>query len=79
MLIQSGDTWHCTNTLCGSELFIGTTKDVEVDHVYCVCGAMMKKQYHAPVFTCLDFIGTPKTEVMNYPLPQLRLESVRKN
>jgi len=50
MLVRSGDLWHCTNPACLSELSIGTSRDSEVDHVYCVCGAVMKKHYKPPVF-----------------------------
>ncbi|HEY2352135.1 MAG TPA: hypothetical protein VGH83_06460 [Candidatus Acidoferrum sp.] len=62
MLIQSGDLWHCTNPKCLSELSIGVTREIEVTHVYCVCGSVMKKHYTPPVFTYLDFIGERKEE-----------------
>jgi hypothetical protein len=66
MLLQSGDLWHCTNPACCSELTIRFSREVEVDHVYCVCGAVMKKPYKAPIFRYLDFLraGTAPTESM---------------
>jgi hypothetical protein len=57
MLIQSGDIWHCTNPACRSQLSVGLTREVQVDHVYCSCGSVMKKHYTPPVFSYLDFIG----------------------
>jgi hypothetical protein len=57
MLLQSGDSWHCSNPSCASELLIRFSREVQVDHVYCICGAVMKKPYAPPVFRYLDFLG----------------------
>jgi hypothetical protein len=64
MLLQSGDLWHCTNPACCSELTIRFSREVEVDHVYCLCGAVMKKPYRPPIFRYLDFLraGTSAAE-----------------
>jgi len=61
MLVRSGDLWHCANPACLSELAIGTTRDTEVDRVYCVCGAIMKKHYRPPGFHYLDFFRGTRT------------------
>ena len=57
MLIRSGDLWHCTNPACNAELSVGHGREMEVDHVYCACGGVMKKHYTSPLFTYLDFLG----------------------
>src|ERR1700743_1000734 len=72
MLLQSGDLWHCTNPACCSELTIRFSREVEVDHVYCVCGAVMKKPYRPPIFRYLDFLraGTaPSESVLSSEIP----------
>lgn len=79
MLMQSGDLWRCTNALCGAELSIGISREIEVDHVYCVCGGVMKKHYTPPVFSYLDFLGERETEPLHLPLPDLGLHNARKD
>ena len=78
MLVRSGDLWHCTNPACLSELSIGTSRDSEVDHVYCVCGAVMKKYYKPPVFRYLDFIGDREQDARHALAPELLLQTARK-
>ena len=78
MLVRSGDLWHCTNPACLSELSIGTSRDSEVDHVYCVCGAVMKKHYKPPVFRYLDFIGDREQDALHALAPELLLQTARK-
>src|ERR1700692_641128 len=78
MLVRSGDLWHCTNPACLSELAIGTSRDTEVDRVYCVCGAVMKKHYHPPVFRYLDFLGEREQDALQGLAPDLVLETARK-
>ena len=78
MLVRSGDLWHCTNPACLSELSIGTSGDVEVDRVYCVCDAVMKKHYKPPVFRYLDFIGEHEQDALQVLAPDLLLQDARK-
>ena len=65
MLVRSGDLWHCTNPACLSELSIGTSRDTDVDHVYCVCGAVMKKHCHPPAFRYLNCIGEREQDALH--------------
>jgi hypothetical protein len=65
MLVRSGDLWHCTNPACFSELSIGTGRDADVDQVYCVCSAVMKKHYKPPIFRYLDFIGDREQDALH--------------
>jgi hypothetical protein len=78
MLVRSGDLWHCTNPACLSELSIGTCGDAEVDQVYCVCGAVMKKHYNPAVFRYLDFIGEREQDALQAPAADLILQNGRK-
>ena len=78
MLVRSGDLWHCANPACLSELSIGTIRDAEVDRVYCVCGAVMKKYYRLPVFRYLDFLGKRQQDALDVLAPDLVLQNVRK-
>ena len=78
MLVRSGVLWHCTNPACLSELAIGTSRDTEVDRVYCVCGAVMKKHYHPPVFRYLDFLGEREQDALQGLAPDLVLQTARK-
>lgn len=78
MLVRSGDLWHCTNPACLSELSIATSRDAEVDHVYCVCGAVMKKHFKPPVFRYLDFIGEREQHALQVLAPDLLLQNARK-
>ena len=78
MLVRSGDLWHCANPACLSELSIGTSKDAEVDGVYCLCGAVMKKHYRPPVFRDLDFLGKRQHDALDVLAPDLVLQNVRK-
>jgi len=78
MLVRSGDLWHCTNPACLSELSIGTNRDAEVDRVYCVCGAVMKKHYHPPVFHYLDFLGEREQDALHVLAPDVVLQNARK-
>jgi hypothetical protein len=78
MLTRSGDLWHCTNPACFSELSIGTGRDTEVDRVYCVCGAVMKKHYKPPIFRYLDFIGEREQDALHALAPDLTLQNARK-
>jgi hypothetical protein len=76
--MQSGDLWHCTNALCGAELSIGISREIEVDHVYCVCGGVMKKHYTPPVFNYLKFLGERETD-LHLPLSDPGLHHARKD
>jgi hypothetical protein len=78
MLVRSGDLWHCSNPACLSELSIGTSRDTEVDRVYCVCGAVMKKHYHLPGFHYLDFLGEREQDALQALAPDLVLQTARK-
>ena len=78
MLVRSGDLWHCANPACLSELSIETGRDSEVDRVYCVCGAVMKKYYRLPVFRYLDFLGKRQQDALDVLAPDLVLQNVRK-
>ena len=78
MLVRSGDLWHCSNPACFSELSIGTSRDAEVDQVYCVCGAVMKKHYRLPVFRYLDFLGDREQDALQALAPELFLQNARK-
>lgn len=78
MLMRSGDLWHCTNPACRAELRVGPGREVEVDHVYCACGAVMKKPYVPPVFQYLDFLGDRKTGTFVSPAAETVFENVRK-
>ena len=78
MLVRSRDLWHCTNPACLAELSIGTSRDAEVDRVYCVCGAVMKKYYHPPVFRYLDFIGEHEQDALHLLAPDPVLQNARK-
>lgn len=78
MLVRSGDLWHCTNPACLSELSIGTSRDAEVDRVYCVCGAVMKKHYKPPFFRYLEFIGERDQDALHVLAPDLLLQNARK-
>ena len=77
MLIQAGDLWHCTNPACRSELSIGATCGVEVDHLYCACGSVMKKHYTRPVFRYLDFLGNRDVTAVLPAVPEVQLQSNR--
>ncbi|HTG27758.1 MAG TPA: hypothetical protein VK818_06005, partial [Methylomirabilota bacterium] len=57
---------------------IGTSRDAEVDRVYCVCGAVMKKHYHSPVFRYLDFLGEREQDALHVLAPDLVLQNARK-
>jgi hypothetical protein len=78
MLVRSGDLWHCTNPACLSELSFGTSRDAEVDRVYCVCDAVMKKHYHPPVFRSFDFLGEREQDAVHVLAPDLVLQNARK-
>src|SRR3984893_16010400 len=78
MLVRSGDLWHCTDPACLSELSIGTSRDTEVDRVYCVCGAGMKMHYHPPGFHYLDFLGEREQDALQALAPDLVLQTARK-
>jgi hypothetical protein len=78
MLVRSGDLWHCTNPACLSELSIGTGRDTEVDWVYCVCGAVMKKHYIPPVFRYLDFLEEREQDALRVLAPDLVVQNARK-
>jgi hypothetical protein len=65
MLVRSGDLLHCTNPACLSKLSIGTIRDAEVDDVYCVCGAVMKKHYLLPGFLYLDFLREREQDALH--------------
>jgi hypothetical protein len=78
MLVRSGALWHCTNPACLSELSIGTSRDADVDVVYCVCGAVMKKHYKPPVFRYLDFLGDREQDALQSLAPKLLLPSAPK-
>ena len=78
MLVRSGDLWYCTNPACLSELSIGTSRDAEVDRVYCVCGAVMKKPDHPPGFPYLDFLGEREQDALQALAPHLVLQTARK-
>ena len=51
---------------------------LEVDRVYCVCGAVMKKHYRPPVFRYLDFLGKRQQDALDVLAPDLVLQNVRK-
>jgi hypothetical protein len=77
-LCDQGTCGICTNPACLSELSIGTSGDVEVDRVYCVCGAVMKKHYKPPVFRYLPFTGENEQDALQQLAPDLLLEEARK-
>jgi hypothetical protein len=77
MLVRSGDLWHCTNPACLSKLSIGTVRDAEVDDVYCVCGAVMKKPYLLPGFPYLDFLGEREQDALHELAPDLDPQNAR--
>ena len=79
MLMQSGDLWRCTNAWCSAELSIRISPEIEVDHVYCVCGGVMKKHYTPPVFSYLKFLGERETEPLRLPLPEPGLHDARRD
>src|ERR1700730_1376041 len=78
MLVRSGDLWHCSDPACLSELSIGTSRDSDVDHVYCVCGAVMKRHCNPTVFRYLDFIGEREQDALHALAPNLRPQNARK-
>ena len=78
MLVRSGDLWYCTNPACLSELSIGTSRDTNVDQVYCVCGAIMKSHSNPTVFRYLDFIGEREQDASHVVAPDLLLENAQK-
>ena len=49
-----------------------------MDHVYCVCGAVMKKHYRSPVFRYLDFIEEREQDAVHALAPELLLQTARK-
>jgi hypothetical protein len=77
MLVRLGDLWHCSNPACLSELSIGTPWDTEVDRVYCVCGAVMKKHCKPPAFLHIDFIGDREQDALQVFAPGLLLQNAR--
>jgi hypothetical protein len=79
MLMRSGDLWHCTNPACREELSVGHDKEIEVDHVYCACGGIMKKAYISPAFRYLDFLGDRKDRVSDVSPIYIPLHHVRKD
>jgi hypothetical protein len=79
MLMQSGDLWHCTNPARRAELSVGSSRQIEVDHVYCTCGAVMKKQYIPPAFTYLDFLGDRKDRTFVSPSVGVLIDHIRKD
>ena len=78
MLVRSGDLWHCTNPACLSELSIGASRDTDVDQVYCVSGAIMKRHCSPTVFRYLDFIGAGEQDALHALAPDLLLQNARK-
>jgi hypothetical protein len=69
MLMKLGDRWHCTNPECHLTVLVESCGKIEGSNPRCPCGSVMKKQYHSPVFSYLDFlrvdeepIGTRESE-----------------
>jgi len=55
MLMKSGQRWHCTNSACRAEVVV-CQGSLEGSNPRCTCGAVLKKEYAAPVFRYLDFL-----------------------
>jgi hypothetical protein len=55
MLMKSGQRWHCTNSACRAEVVV-CQGSLEGSNPRCACGAVLKKEYAAPVFRYLDFL-----------------------
>jgi hypothetical protein len=77
--MQTGDRWHCTNPGCRAEFCVGSGPQLEVDHVYCACGAVMKKPYTPPVFQYLDFLGDRKVGTFISPAVEPVIENTGKD
>jgi hypothetical protein len=56
MLMKSGERWHCINSACRAEVVVGRQGSLEGRNPRCACGAVLKKEYAAPVFRYLDFL-----------------------
>jgi hypothetical protein len=56
MLMKSGERWHCTNAACRAEVVVGCQGSLEGSNPRCACGAVLKKEYAAPVLRYLDFL-----------------------
>lgn len=61
MLMQSGETWLCSNPACQGSVVVKPGTYIEGSNPRCSCGARMKKKYTSPVFRYLDFlrVGEP--------------------
>ena len=56
MIMQRGESWHCTNRSCNAEILVQAESQGIGATPRCSCGAPMKKKYTSPVFRHLDFL-----------------------
>jgi hypothetical protein len=56
MLMKARERWHCINPVCGCQVVVEISGEIEGQNPRCACGGIMKKKYTSPVFTYLDFL-----------------------
>jgi hypothetical protein len=56
MRMRLGESWHCTNGACRTEISVQSASQKDGANPRCSCGAAMKKKYTSPVLRCLDFL-----------------------
>lgn len=56
MHMKARERWHCANLQCGCQVVVEVSGEIEGQNPRCACGGLMKKKYHSPVYTYLDFL-----------------------
>jgi hypothetical protein len=67
MIMRRGESWHCTNRSCNSEILVQAESQSDGQNPRCSCGAVMKKKYRSPVFRYLDFLRIEEPALAEHP------------
>ncbi len=63
MLMKLGERWHCTNPECHLAVLVESSGRIEGTNPCCPCGSVMKKKYHSPILSYLDFLRVEEEPV----------------